>query len=215
MLQEAWRTLVITITSSELQQALTVELLDVFFKLAGTPACQSLEDSLIFRADFNDQVIGPALAAVHVKKDSRGCPWVFIGRLQFLPLNYGIDASSGMRLVLLTAHTLQKGAGLAAKVRSAAKHANGSSSPSSLYIGGLANGSNASTARRAAGEALAIAALQIQGKLKCGRGSPPLVTMPSGGAAARLLPRSCQLAKARSSSGSLSLTAVTEIACMQ
>ena len=56
VLQEAWRTLIATAPSSELQQALTSQLLDGFFELASTPATQSLEDSLMFRADPNDQV---------------------------------------------------------------------------------------------------------------------------------------------------------------
>ena len=56
MLQEAWRTLIATAPSSELQQALTTQLLDGFFELAGTPATQSLDDSFMFRADLDDQV---------------------------------------------------------------------------------------------------------------------------------------------------------------
>ena len=48
--------LIAKVPSSELQQALTMQLLDGFFELASTPATQSLEDSLMFRADLNDQV---------------------------------------------------------------------------------------------------------------------------------------------------------------
>ena len=48
-------------------------------------------------------------------------------------------------------------------------------------MGGRADGSNASAARRAAGEALAVAALRIQGERKHGRGTPLLTTLPSEG----------------------------------
>lgn len=56
VLQEAWRTLIANVPFSELQQAVTVQLLDVLFELASTPATQGLEDSIVFRADLNDQV---------------------------------------------------------------------------------------------------------------------------------------------------------------
>ena len=106
-----------------------------------------------------------------------------VGSLRSLYLLQGIDASSGLILFLMTLHTLQKAAGLTAKASTAARHANGNSSSRRLYIGGLADGSNASAARRAAGEALAIAALRIPGELKHGRGTPPLTVMLLTGAA--------------------------------
>ena len=83
----------------------------------------------------------------------------------------------------MTPHTLQEAAGLTAKVSIAARHVNGSSSPRRLYIGGRAEGGNAPAARRAAGEALAIAALRIPGELKSGRSAPPLTVTLSTGAA--------------------------------
>ena len=146
-----------------------------FFELASTPATQSLEDSIMFRADLNDQVADQLMLCC---LSGKAIVWLLdfcIGSLRSLYWLQSIDASSELILLFMTPHTLQEAAGLTAKASIAARHVNGSSSPRRLYIGGLADGGNASAARRAAGEALAIAALRIPGELKSGRSAPPLL----------------------------------------